>query len=37
MPPEKFLKKYPENALSQEETDKLTSWADGLTKELSGE
>ena len=34
MPPEKFLKKYPEKALSDEEKDRITGWADGEIAKL---
>jgi len=37
MPPEKFLNKYPDKALTQEESNILTSWADILAQEYSGE
>ena len=37
MPPEKFLAKYPDKALSKEETEKLISWADELALKFSGE
>ena len=37
MPPEKFLNKYPDKALTQDESDKLTAWADKLAQQLSGE
>ena len=37
MPPEKFLKKYPERELSKEDMEKLIGWASSLAKELSSE
>ena len=37
MPPEKILKEHPEIALSEEEADTLTKWANDLSKKLSGE
>jgi len=37
MPPEKFLKKYPERQLSKEDTEKLVSWANNLAKQLTPE
>ncbi len=37
MPTKKFLDKYPENALTKEEANILTSWADNLAQEYSGE
>ena len=37
MPTEKFLNKYPDRALTEDDVTKITSWADGLANELSGE
>ena len=37
MPTEKFLDKYPDRALTEDDVTKITSWADGLASELSGE
>lgn len=34
MPPEKFLAKYPDNALTEEEAKKLKDWADQTAEEL---
>jgi len=34
MPPEKFLKKYPDNKLTEEEAKKLVDWANNLAEEL---
>ncbi|NOY51044.1 MAG: heme-binding domain-containing protein [Chlorobi bacterium] len=35
MPPPRFLKKHPDNRLSQEEKETLTNWASGLATDLS--
>ncbi len=35
MPPPRFLKKHPDNRLSHEEKETLTSWASGLATDLS--
>ncbi len=37
MPPEKAVKNHPEMALSQEDATTLTTWANDLSKKLSGE
>jgi len=37
MPPEKAVKKHPEMALSKEDAATLTTWANDLSKKLSGE
>lgn len=37
MPPEKFINKYPEKALTKEDSDILIDWADSLANKLSGE
>ena len=37
MPPKKFLSKYPERALSEEDQEILVSWAKDAAKGLSGE
>jgi len=37
MPPEKFLKKYPERQPSKEEQERLVSWANNLAKQLTPE
>lgn len=37
MPPEKFITKYPDKALTKEDSDKLIDWADDLANKLSGE
>lgn len=34
MPPEKFLAKYPENALTDEESKRLKEWTDSAAEEL---
>ena len=34
MPPEKFLAKYPDKALTKEEAQRLKEWADGVVEEL---
>lgn len=34
MPPEKFLSKYPDKALSAEDAKRLTEWADATAEEL---
>ena len=34
MPPEKFLEKYPDNALTKEEAKRLKEWADEVADEL---
>lgn len=34
MPPEKFLKKYPDNKLTEEEAQKLIDWANNSADEL---
>jgi heme-binding protein len=37
MPKKQFIEKYPEKKLSEVETDILTSWADNMATDLSGE
>ncbi len=37
MPVEKFIAKYPDKALSKDQTETLASWADELATKLSGE
>ncbi len=37
MPPKKFLKKHPERALTDEQKEVLTSWANSTAKSLAGE
>jgi len=37
MPTEKFLNKYPDRALTEDDVTKITSWADELANKLSGE
>lgn len=37
MPPEKFLEKYPDHALSEDDAKKLVSWADDLAQKFGGE
>ncbi len=37
MPPKKFLNKYPERALTDEQKEVLTSWANSTAKSLAGE
>jgi hypothetical protein len=35
MPTKKFVKKYPENALTEADKKALTDWADGLAESLT--
>ncbi|MEN8187911.1 MAG: heme-binding domain-containing protein [Bacteroidota bacterium] len=37
MPPEKFLNKYPEKALTEEQKSILINWSDDTAKKLAGE
>jgi len=37
MPPEKFLAKYPDHALTEDDAKKLVSWADDLAQKFGGE
>ncbi len=37
MPKKSFVEKYPDKALSKEQSDKLTSWADDLAAQYGGE
>ncbi len=37
MPKKSFIEKYPEKALTEEQSDKLTGWADDLASQIGGE